>query len=112
MNIISKEEFLKNNKTKLALDYLDYDGTLTKEVWLENQYKTFAKDYLINHPVKGATIKDIYGVEIDKILSISPLVTSTPKWSTVMITLADKDGKSYDVKAVFKTAQLRGDSNE
>lgn len=112
MNIISKEDFLKNNKTKLALDYLDYNGDLNKEDWLEYQYKTFAKDYLINHPVKGATIKDIYGVEIDKIISISPLVTSTPKWSTVMITLADKDGKSYDIKAVFKTAQLRGDYNE
>lgn len=112
MNIISKEDFLKNNKTKLALDYLDYNGDLSKEDWLEYQYKTFAKDYLINHPVKGATIKDIYGVEIDKIISISPLVTSTPKWSTVMITLADKDGKSYNVKAVFKTAQLRGDCNE
>lgn len=112
MNIISKEDFISNNKAKLALDYLDYEGDLSKEDWLENQYKTFAKDYLINHPVKGATIKAIYGVEIDKILSISPLVTSTPKWSTVMITLADKDGKSYDVKAVFKTAQLRGDYNE
>ena len=112
MNIISKEDFISNNKAKLALDYLDYDGDLSKEDWLEYKYKTFAKDYLINHPVKGATIKAIYGVEIDKILSISPLVTSTPKWSTVMITLADKDGKSYDVKAVFKTAQLRGDCNE
>lgn len=112
MNIISKEDWLKDNKTKLALDYLDYDGDLSKEDWLEYKYKTFAKDYLINHPVKGATIKAIYGVEIDKIISISPLVTSTPKWSTVMITLADKDGKSYDVKAVFKTAQLRGDCNE
>lgn len=112
MSIVPRIDWFENNKTKLALDYLDYDGAMSKEDWLENQYKTFVKDYLINHPVKGATIKDIYGVEIDKILSISPLVTSTPKWSTVMITLADKDGKSYDVKAVFKTAQLRGDCDE
>ena len=42
MNIISKDDWLKNNKTKLALDYLDYDGTMSKEDWLESQYKTFA----------------------------------------------------------------------
>ena len=71
--MISKEEFLKNNKTKLALSYLEYDGDMSKEDWLESQYKTFAKDYLINHPVKGATIKDIYGVEIDKILSYNEI---------------------------------------
>lgn len=106
MSILNFEEYKEKFGSNLAKLFFDYDGPMTKAEFLNDCYMQYKQVALENNITKGQQISEVFGTTLEKIASISPIISATKSFVTVNVTFTLTDGRTVGGLCKLNTKQL------
>lgn len=106
MSILNFEEYKQKFGSNLAKLFFEYDGPMSKAEFLNDCYMQYKQMALEANISRGQQIDEVFNATLEKVTSISPIISATKAFVTVNVTFTLTDGRTVEGLCKLKTEQL------
>lgn len=88
--MLSKEEFLNQNKQQLAVKFIDTNQSVWAD-FAEQEYQNYVANQRVKEAKPGDNIETTYGIKFTKVFSVGAIETVTREYATFSVVLGDEN---------------------
>lgn len=106
MSILNFEEYKQKFGSDLIKLFFENDGPMSKAEFLNDCYMQYKQLVLGANISRGQQIDEVFNATLEKVTSISPIISATKAFVTVNVTFTLTDGRTVEGLCKLKTEQL------